>query len=224
MKFAASLLCLVLLTGCIGGGDEEEPVAPADTNDAGAPASTSSSTSPSPKPASPTPAASRSSNSTTTANPTPAASSDAAAAPAPELVTLPYEWTGGVVPEICIGLAPSCVGLLANEGWFDMPALDGAPVSAKLELVWTPEATGIAEMRFVLLRATACEGDGCWQGEPIVQMIGASPLVIESDFELGDGEFLVVAARAASMLPEPLYGFVHTEQSFTATGQFVVAR
>lgn len=219
MRLAASLLCIALLTGCIGGkdGETEEAVDQADTDGTTPTPSPNAPT----RPASPTPASTKPTAAPTTsgsANATPPADA------APTLATLPYEWSSSIANEICVGATLiGCVGLVATEGRDDIPPFAGTPKSAKLELAWEAAPGGIGTMDFALVRAVACEGDGCWDGEAIVSVTGASPLTLESDIELAEGEFIVVYARPASMLPEPLFGYAHLESAFSVTGQFVVA-
>jgi len=210
MKVSVALLAVLLLTGCFGGTDD--PVDAASTDPAPIDPSASASA----------PPASQGSTAPAPQSPTPSATSEPAPPAAP--VEVPYTWSSTLPPEACAPATPgSCVGAIAREGWFDMPALAGGPTRASLTLTWTAEPGGIAEMAFGLLRATGCEGDGCWKGEFILDVAGPSPLLLETEVPaLAAGEFLVVVARAASMVPDPAFGFAHAEQDFDATGTFVV--
>lgn len=211
MRLAATLLTMILLAGCIGGGDDPVEAAAADADAAGQAAA-----SPAPAPAAPAASAS----SSAAAKP---ADPDANATPVAP-VSVPYSWSSSLPPEVCAPVAVlGCAGLLAREGWYDMPATSGTFLHAKLDLSWTADTTGVQQMRFALFRAKPCEGDGCWEGEPIQEVIGASPLAIDADVPaLGADEFLVVAARSASIVPDPAYGFAHTDQAFEVQGTFTV--
>ena len=216
MERAAILLSLTILAGCVGGGDD---VAPAGTqSDETAP---SSQASPTPgTPASPSSPPSTKPTATPTAPGTNASDNETV-----ESVPVPYAWSSALPPEVCAP-APTlgCAGLVASEGWWDRLGLDGAATRAKLDLTWTVSAGGVERMHFALVRAKPCEGDGCWSGEAIASIEGVSPLALDTDVPaLDEDEFLVVVALATSLVPDPLFGFAHTEQPFEVAGEFIVA-
>lgn len=216
MRGIALILAFALFTGCIGGDKTDEPLETADDTSArDAPAAPGASTPPSPSasPARPT---------ATSGAGAPANASVNESAP-PMVSKIAYEWSSTLNPEACVPVAVlGCAGLLDNANWFDRPSIAGKVTHATLDLAWTAESTGASELRFVLVDAVACEGDGCWEGETIAEVSGASPLALDADVALAADHFLVVAVRPASMTPAPLYGFVHTEQSFSVTGEWTL--
>lgn len=139
-------------------------------------------------------------------------------------IEVPYSWSSTVTPEACIPLATlGCVRVQPADGWFDMPKFDGTPTHTSITLSWTAEPGGLPEIHFALVRANACEGEGCWSGEAVSSVEGVSPLALETDIPaLSDGEFLVVVVRPMSTFPEPIYGYAHAEQSFSAEGKTTV--
>lgn len=222
MKAFATLVALLLLSGCLGGKDD--PVAPAASEDAtsadapesaAAPASSSSSSS-STAPAS----SSASSSSTSTGE---AASGEAAL---PVILRTPFTFDGSLGSAICAPAGPnSCVGgpLPTHErNFWKKLEVPGTITEVDVTLTWEAATPTTEQLHFGIGRVRSC-GDSCVEGENAIDMVtGPSPLVLQGALApLQEGEWYEIAAFEAPFTPDPVYMWAHPDQPFRIEGTIV---
>lgn len=164
-----------------------------------------------------------------TTSPAPA---DDAQAPPPEPVVraIPIAWDGTVPTQYCAPAGPGmCMGLTS------LPALDGGDsmqdtgasgtVGASLTLSWEPAGPMTERLLLEAWSATSC-GDRCWQGTGTVSLrvSGGSPLTLDLPATaLAPDETLVLSVGPDRLpTPDPIYGYVATDQPFHLEGVLAV--
>lgn len=209
------LASILLLAGCLGSAeDEAEAVAPAASG--------------AEEPTAPE-------NEAATTAPTPEdeahgeESSDNGTAPVVEPEPLSISWDGTTDLFVCVPAGPNmCMGPAIFMSGDDTHVVAVREIrSGTVTLEWSAATPLTSSLTFRAASATSC-GDGCWSSTETfsVSASGTSPLTLDlGGATLVDEEELYIWVRPDRLpLPDPLWGYVSTEQPFHVEGELMVVK